>query len=319
MAQYHLGPIVLLALGIPRGAARGRAQPRGTVARVGVLCSGAEARFLPRFERAYACSTLSRAATLSLRSERWTASMTVSRPRCRTDRPQRGRVVTAGMSRRRWPRNAPPRRFRSSRRTSADRVGIGLEHVGAARGTSRPLSHYAADLSAKQVELFKQTIPTSARSGAHNPTNPLIPGTGRRHRSRRRPCLLLVRLEVRDTDELARAFDAAGLERGDGCLCSLTHSSTPKQADCPAGDHAPAAHDGAVPRVCGSGRAPGLWPQSAGDRQACRYLCRQDPQRDEGGRPSSRTTHAVRAGDEPQGRQGSQPHDPRRCCSRRPR
>ena len=94
---------------------------------------------------------------------------------------------------------------------------VGLVQPG---GHITALSHYAADLSAKQVEVFKQTIPTLARIGVlYNPTNPLHPGYWQETQVAAPALgLLLVRLEVRDTNELVHAFDAGGLERGDGLL-----------------------------------------------------------------------------------------------------
>jgi len=102
-----------------------------------------------------------------------------------------------------------------------DPVGIGLvSTLARPGGYITALSHCAADLSAKQVELFKQTIPTLARLVVlYNPMNPLHPGYWQETQAAAQALgLLLVRLEVRDTNELVHAFDAGGLERGDGLL-----------------------------------------------------------------------------------------------------
>ena len=123
-------------------------------------------------------------------------------------------IVTAGI----------PAALAAQRATTT--IPIVAANVGDPLGLVQPgghitaLPHYAADLSAKQVELFTEAIPTLARIGVlYNPTNPLHPGYWQETQAAAQAQgLLLVRLEVRDTDELARAFDAGGLERGDGLL-----------------------------------------------------------------------------------------------------
>ena len=197
----------------------------GPNAQVGVLCSGAEARFLPPF----------RVGIRVLDSIAGRNSVIVARAADGVYDRLPGLVaelialnvdviVTAGI----------PAALAAQRATTTipivaanvgDPVGIGLVSTLARPGGHiTALSHYAADLSAKQVELFKQTIPTLARIRVlYNPTNPLHPGYWQETQAAAQALgLLLVRLEVRDTDELARelarAFDAGELERGDGLL-----------------------------------------------------------------------------------------------------
>ena len=81
---------------------------------------------------------------------------------------------------------------------------VGLVQPG---GNITALSHSAADLSAKQVELFKEAIPTLARIGVlYNPTNPLHPEYWQKTQDAALALgLLPVRLEVRGTDQLAIA------------------------------------------------------------------------------------------------------------------
>ena len=216
-----IGPIVLLALGILVAPPAAVAQPRGTVARVGVLCSGAEARFLPPFREGIRVldSIAGRNSVIVARAADGVydrlPGLVAELIALNVDV-----IVTAGV----------PAALAAQRATTTipivaanvgDPVGIGLVSTLARPGGHiTALSHYAADLSAKQVELFKQTIPTLARIVVlYNPTNPLHPGYWQETQAAAQALgLLLVRLEVRDTDELARAFDAGGLERGDGLL-----------------------------------------------------------------------------------------------------
>ena len=216
-----IGPIVLLALGILVVPPAAVAQPKGTVARVGVLCSGSEARFLPPFQESIRVldSIAGRNSVIVVRAAEGIYDRL---PRLVADLIDLNVdvIVTAGI----------PAALAAQRATTTipivaanvgDPVGIGLVSTLARPGGHiTALSHYAADLSAKQVELFKQTIPTLARIGVlYNPTNPLHPGYWQETQAAAQAQgLLLVRLEVRDTDELARAFDAGGLERGDGLL-----------------------------------------------------------------------------------------------------
>ena len=102
-----------------------------------------------------------------------------------------------------------------------DPVGAGLvTNLARPGGHITALSHYAADLSAKQIEVFKHTIPPLARLGVlYNPANPLHPRYWQETQAAAQALgLLLVRLEVRDLNELVHAFDAVRLERGDGLL-----------------------------------------------------------------------------------------------------
>ena len=102
-----------------------------------------------------------------------------------------------------------------------DPVGAGLvTNLARPGGHITALSHYAADLSAKQIEVFKHTIPPLARLVVlYNPANPLHPRYWQETQAAAQALgLLLVRLEVRDPNALVHAFDVVRLERGDGLL-----------------------------------------------------------------------------------------------------
>ena len=187
--------------------------------KVGVLCSGSEALFLPPFQegihmldpiegRDFVIEARAADGVYDrlpgLVAELIALNVDV--------------IVTAGI-----PAALAAQRAATTIPIVAANVGdpVGLVQPG---GHITALSHSAADLSAKQVELFKEAIPTLARIGVlYNRTNPLHPGYWQETQAAAQALgLLLVRLEVRDTDELARelarAFDAGELERGDGLL-----------------------------------------------------------------------------------------------------
>ena len=102
-----------------------------------------------------------------------------------------------------------------------DPVGIGLvSNLARPGGNVTAISHFAADLSGKQVDLFKQAVPGLSRIGVlYNPTNPLHPEYWRdTEMAAKALSVTLVRLVVHDLDELTRAFDVARRERANGLL-----------------------------------------------------------------------------------------------------
>jgi ABC-type uncharacterized transport system substrate-binding protein len=187
----------------------------GPNARVGVLCSGSEALFLPPFQESIRVldSIAGRNSVIEVRAADGVydrlPGLVAELIALKVDV-----IVTAGI-----PAALAAQRATTTIPIVASNVGdpVGLVQPG---GHIAALSHSAADLSAKQVELFKEAIPTLARIGVlYNPTNPLHPGYWQETQAAAQALgLLLVRLEVRDTDELVHAFDAGGLERGDGLL-----------------------------------------------------------------------------------------------------
>src|SRR4029434_5314257 len=64
------------------------------------------------------------------------------------------------------------------------------------------------------------------------------------------------------------------------------------------------------PLPCRIGVSPLLRDQHRGLAPPKRVLCRQDPEGREAGGPSRRAAHEVRAGHQPQNRQGARPDDP---------
>jgi ABC-type uncharacterized transport system substrate-binding protein len=102
-----------------------------------------------------------------------------------------------------------------------DPVGIGLvSNLARPEGNVTGLSHFAADLSGKQVDLFKQAIPGLTRIGVlYNPTNPLHPAYWQETETAAHALgVTLVRVDAHDKDELVRAFPVARARRDGGII-----------------------------------------------------------------------------------------------------
>jgi len=161
---------VLLLLAIADGASA----QTGRLPRVGVLISGAESRFLPSFREGMRALDylegrnyllMVRAAEGAYdRLPRLVAELIELKPDV---------IVTSGV----------PSALAAKRATAlpivaasvGDPVGVGLvTNLARPGGHITALSHFAADLSAKQVDLFKQAIPTLSQIAVlYNSTNPL--------------------------------------------------------------------------------------------------------------------------------------------------
>ena len=216
-----VGPIVMLALGILVAPPAVVAQPTGKVARVGVLSSGSESRFLAPFREGMRALDYieGRNYVIVVRGAEGAYDRL---PRLVAELIELNVdvIVTAGV----------PAALAAQRATTTipivaasvgDPVGIGLvSNLARPGGHITALSHYAADLSAKQVDVFKQAIPTLSRIGVlYNSTNPLHPGYWQETQAATQALgMMLVRLDVRDTNELVHAFDAVRVERADGLL-----------------------------------------------------------------------------------------------------
>ena len=102
-----------------------------------------------------------------------------------------------------------------------DPVGAGLvSNLARPGGNITGLSHFAADLSRKQVDLFKQALPTLSRIGVlYNPANPLHPQYWQETKTAAQALsVTLLRLEVHDTQGLAHAFDVVRSGRVAGLI-----------------------------------------------------------------------------------------------------
>jgi putative ABC transport system substrate-binding protein len=102
-----------------------------------------------------------------------------------------------------------------------DPVGAGLvSNLARPEGNVTGLSHFAADLSGKQVDLFKQAIPGLTRIGVlYNPTNLLHPTYWRETETAAHALgATLVRVDAHDKDELVHAFPVARARRDGGII-----------------------------------------------------------------------------------------------------
>ena len=102
-----------------------------------------------------------------------------------------------------------------------DPIGVGLvSNLARPEGNVTGLSHFAADLSGKQVDLFKQAIPGLTRIGVlYNPTNPLHPTYWHETETTAHALgVTLVRVDAHDKDELVRAFPVAQARRDGGII-----------------------------------------------------------------------------------------------------
>jgi putative ABC transport system substrate-binding protein len=102
-----------------------------------------------------------------------------------------------------------------------DPVGVGLVTNLARPGENvTGLSHFAMDLSGKQVDLFKQAVPSISRIGVlYNPTNALHARYWRETQTAAQVLgVTLMRLDVRDSGGLAAAFDVVRREREEGLI-----------------------------------------------------------------------------------------------------
>jgi putative tryptophan/tyrosine transport system substrate-binding protein len=87
-------------------------------------------------------------------------------------------------------------------------------------GNVTGISHFAADLSGKQIDLFKEAVPGLLRIGVfYNPTNPLHPEYYRETEAvAQAKAVSLFRIDAWDADSLERAAFALPRESGTGLL-----------------------------------------------------------------------------------------------------
>ena len=208
--------IILLLLAVPDGAAA----QAGRLPRVGVLVSGSESRFLPSLREGMRALDYIEGRNYLLvvraaeggydRLPRLVAELIELKPDI---------IVTSGV----------PSALAAKRATTipivaasvGDPVGAGLvTNLARPGGHITALSHFAADLSAKQVDVFKQAIPTLSQIAAlYNSTNPLHPGYWREtHEAAQSLRIGLLRLVVRDTNELVHAIETLPRDREYGLL-----------------------------------------------------------------------------------------------------
>ena len=208
--------IILLLLTVPGGAFA----QAGRLPRVGVLVSGSESRFLPSFREGMRALDYIEGRNYLLvvraaegaydRLPGLVAELIEFKPDI---------IVTSGV----------PSALAAKRATTiptiavsvGDPVGVGLvTNLARPGGHITALSHFAADLSAKQVDVFKQAIPTLSRIAVlYNSTNPLHPRYWQETQEAAQALGVgLLRLVVRDTKELVHAIETLPRERGAGLL-----------------------------------------------------------------------------------------------------
>jgi len=196
----------------------------------------------------------------------------------------------------------------------ADLVGAG-HAISFARpgGQITGLVDMAPDVGAKRVELLKELLPTLKRIGvlwnvANSPKarefEEVVAGA-------RTLGLGIESLEVRNAEDLEREFILATRARL-GAILVLPDVLTTinAKADRWLRGGSPRADNVRPPGWCRCRWTDGLWSESTRLLSSGRGVCRQDPEGSATGRPSDPTAHHVRAGDQPEDRQGVRSHCP---------
>jgi len=107
---------------------------------------------------------------------------------------------------------------------AGDPVGAGLVlSLGRPGGNVTGLSFFNVEIYAKRVELLRELLPGLARlAGLFNMSNPVLPSQWREvERAARSFGIHPQLLDVRDAEDLPRAFDAAAKERAEGVVVAL--------------------------------------------------------------------------------------------------
>ena len=107
---------------------------------------------------------------------------------------------------------------------AGDPVGAGLVlSLGRPGGNVTGLSFFNVEIYAKRVELLRELLPGLTRlAGLFNMSNPVLPSQWREvERAARSFGIHPQLLDVRDAEDLPRAFDAAAKERAEGVVVAL--------------------------------------------------------------------------------------------------
>src|SRR5215813_6033278 len=168
------------------------------------------------------------------------------------------------------------------------------------------------EFGTKQVELLKQTVPAAVRMAVLiNPENPLHRAVlAQTVAAAKKLSIRLQILEARTPNELDSAFAAATREHADVLQVVADNLFNAHRANCGARGEESASD--AVPlegRRAGRG-ADVLCATSLRHVPARPHLRGQDPQGRETRRPARRATDEVRAGHQPQNREGTRPDHP---------
>ena len=125
-------------------------------------------------------------------------------------------------------------------------------------------------------------------------------------------------LRVRDAAEIERAVADFAREPNGGLIVPPDTHYNPSRADHRAGGPAPPARGLRRPLLRHGRRPDVLWARFVDQYPARGRLCRPHPQGREASRPSGAGADQVRAGHQPQDRQGARPRPCRRRCSPAP-
>jgi putative ABC transport system substrate-binding protein len=107
---------------------------------------------------------------------------------------------------------------------TADPVGSGIvASLARPGGNVTGLSAYNVELYAKRVELLRELVPSLARiAGLFNMSNPVVPSQWKEvERGARSLGVQLQLLDVRNPEDLGRAFDAATRQRADALVVAV--------------------------------------------------------------------------------------------------
>ena len=171
------------------------------------------------------------------------------------------------------------------------------------------------DLPGKRLEILKETVPQSRRIAVL--ANPASPGHVRLLHNLTVAAealkLSLHVVELHHAEALDDAFTAMTRAGADALVVfgepQLDHAAT--RTDCGPRRQESATRDVCHESVCGRRGPHVLWAKPARHQPTRRRLCGQDPKRRQSGRLARRAADDVRAGHQPQGRQGHRPpHSP---------
>ena len=195
-----------------------------------------------------------------------------------------------------------------------DPIGSGLvASLARPGGNVTGISAMAPDLVGKQLQLLKEVVPkVSLVALLWNPDNPGSAAQLREAEAAARALgVRLQTLEARVPQEIDSAFAAMTRERAGALLILLdaVFGSQQRQiAELAAQRRLPSIFGGGAVR--GGRRAHGLWPKPSRLGTARGHLRAQDPERCQARGPAGGAAHQVRAGHQPQDRQGPGDHYP---------
>ena len=198
----------------------------------------------------------------------------------------------------------------------ADPVGSGLvASLARPGGNITGWTHQGIELRVKYLELLKEAVPRGRRGSVSSGTrrNPIHgPSLKSIEAAAEALKVELHPVGARDPQEIESAFSAAGRSSASQALIvfqdGMFLAQGPQIVALAARDRLPAMYGLTdFVRPVDSWAMGSTWPTCTGSGARLRG---QDPQGRQAGRPARRAAHQVRAGDQPQDRQGPRPDDP---------